>query len=89
MPDNKVSDLVDSLTRVQFNERQGQLQRDIALAQSQMVARGLGRSGAIVQRVYELCSRDVEIRTLLIWQTLVRVLSQVGVRYSDDLATDL
>jgi len=54
-----------------------------------MAARGLGRSGAIVQRVYELCSRDVEIRTLLIWQTLVRVLSQVGVRYSDDLATDL
>ena len=89
MLDNKVSDLVDRMTRVQFNERQGQLQHDIALAQSQMAARGLGRSGAIVQRVYELCSRDVEIRTLLIWQTLVRVLSQVGVRYSDDLATDL
>jgi len=89
MLDNKVSDLVDRMTRVQFNERQGQLQHDIALAQSQMAARGLGRSGAIVQRVYELCSRDVEIRTLLIWQTLVRVLSQVGVRYSDDLAADL
>ena len=89
MLDNKITDLVDRMTRVQFNERQGQLQRDIALAQSQMVARGLGRSGAIVQRVYELCSRDVEIRTLLIWQTLVRVLSQVGVRYSDDLAADL
>ena len=89
MLDNKVSDLVDRMTRVQFNERQGQLQHDIALAQSQMAARGLGRSGAIVQRVYELCSRDVEIRTLLIWQTLVRVLSQVGVRYLDDLARDL
>ena len=89
MLDPKITQLTDRMTRVQFEERQEQLRRDIELAQNEMSAHGLGRSGALVQRVHELCAHDIEIRALIVWQNLARVLSNVGISPSETLADDL
>jgi len=89
MIEQKVTELAGRMIRVQFDERQDQIQRDIELVQSKMAARGLGRSGAVIQAVYDLCARDVELRALIVWQNLAMVLSKAGVFPSGTLAKDL
>ena len=87
--DEKLIELVDRMIRVQFKEREEQLQRDIELVQSKLVLDGHGRSGAITQGVYDLCAHDVELRAQIVWQNLLRVLSNAGVFPSEALAEDL
>lgn len=77
------------MIRIQFAECSEQLQRAILKVQNEFSARGMGRSGAVVKEVHDLCARDVEIRVLIIWQNIQRVLSTAGVKVSDTLAEDL
>lgn len=89
MLDQKITQLADKMIRIQFEEREEQLRRDIDLAQSKMAIKGLGHGSAVVRAVYDLCAHDVEIRALIVWQNLVRVLSNAGVLPSEGLAEDL
>jgi len=75
MLDPKVSELADKMIQVEFREREKQLRREIDHAVSELSARGLGRSGAVVQKTYDLCAHDMETRALIVWQTLVNVLA--------------
>jgi len=43
----------------------------------------------VVQKTYDLCAHDMETRALIIWQTLVNVLSDLGIEPSETLAVDL
>lgn len=57
MLDPKVIELVDRIVRVQFEEREEQLQREIILAQNQAAKHGIGSSTAVVEGVYDLCAQ--------------------------------
>jgi hypothetical protein len=74
---------------VQFGERKEQLHRDITFVQARFSARGLGTSSLVIEEVYNLCARDIELRALIVWQNLHRVLSQVGISASPQLGTEL
>ncbi len=76
------------MVRVQFEERETQLGREI-LQEKYREAKSGGPSSVTVERVYDLCAYDIEVRTLIIWQNLVRVLSQAGVVTSETLAQEL
>jgi len=89
MLDPKVSELADRMIHVEFREREKQLRREIDLAVSALSLRGLVHSGAVVQKTYDLCAHDMETRALIIWQTLVNVLSDLGIEPSETLAVDL
>jgi hypothetical protein len=80
--------IVDRMVRVQFEERSEQLRRDIQLAVNQMTMKGV-RGSSLVQRVHDICARDIEIRTLILWQTIRRVLGDVGAQPSVSLADEL
>ena len=89
MLDPSVIKIADELIRVQFKEREDQLHREIVRVQSELSAKGLGISGAVVQLVGDLCARDIELRTLIVWQNIVRVLSHAGVLESQNLSDEL
>jgi hypothetical protein len=88
MLDPILVELVDRMVRVQFKERETQLGREI-LQEKYRSAKSGGPSSVTVERVYDLCGHDIEIRTLIVWQNLLRVLSQAGVVASETLAQDL
>ena len=87
--DPKVTELAERFIRRQFDERTDQLRRDITKAQNEMAVRGLGTSGPMVQAVFDLCARDIELRALIVWQNLSKVLSQAGVVLSETLGDNL
>jgi hypothetical protein len=45
-----------------------QLMHDILLAQNDAAKRNMGTSSALVDIVYDICARDVELRALIVWQ---------------------
>ena len=89
MLDSTITELADRMIQLQFDERTKQLSYDILLAQNDAAERGLGTSSALVDNVYDICARDVELRALIVWQNLMRVLSHVGIVPSTTLADDL
>jgi hypothetical protein len=89
MLDSTITDLAARMISVQFDERKEQLERDIALVQARFSARGLGTSNLVIEEVHNLCARDIELRALIVWQNLHRVLSQVGIAASPQLGAEL
>lgn len=89
MLDSKVTELARTMILVQFDERRKHLRREIEQVHNEMSARGMGRSGAILTRIHELCAREVEIRAWIVWRVFARVLSSRGVDLSETLARDL
>jgi hypothetical protein len=89
MLDPRVTELADKLIQIQFRERTEQLVRDIRRTADEMTLAGMGTSGPHVNAVFEICARDVELRALIVWQNLRRVLSQAGIVPTESLADDL
>jgi len=89
MLDPKIIELADTMIQLQFHERTKQLEHDILLVQNDAAMRGMGTSSPMVEVVYDLCARDVELRALIVWQNLMRVLSHAGTVPSATLADEL
>ena len=89
MLDPKIAGLARPMIQVQFDERRKQVERDIGQVASEAVMAGAGRSGILIVEIREICAREVGIRALLIWQALVRVMSNLGVEPDENLAAAL
>ena len=79
MLDSKVTELADKMIQLQFHERTEQLDRDLQRTADEMRMNGMGTSGPHITAVHAHCARNVELRALIVWQNLLRVLSQAGV----------
>lgn len=89
MLDPKITELADRMIQFQFHELTEQLDGDLERTANQMTMDGLGRSGPHIKAACDLCAHDIELRALIVWQNLLRVLSQAGVLPSETLADDL
>src|SRR5437773_4385424 len=89
MLDPEITKLADELIQIQFHERTQQLGRDLQRISDEMIKHGMTTSSPHVKAVYDVCARDVELRALIAWQNLQRVLSHAGVVLSEPLASDL
>lgn len=74
----KLAERVNRLLDVQFVERRQILEAEIEAAKSMHNARGMLRSGAYVKCIQEICIRELEVRGVLTWQALVRVINLLG-----------
>lgn len=75
MLDQKVIELADRISEVQFEERQEQLKREIQKLEDEFRSAGAWKSSRLVLLVKELCNQEVVTRTLIVLQALVKVLS--------------
>jgi hypothetical protein len=89
MIDKKILDLVVRLIRPDFEERTEQLQGEVARVQNDAAVRGMGTSGPVVQLVNDLCGREIDTRTIIVWERLRNVLLQSDIQDSEELAEDL
>ena len=89
MLDPKVTDLVDRMVRDQFDDRREQLRLEITEVQNEASNRGSARSGSAIKKICDLCAHDIKVRTVIVWQTLLKVLSQTGIVPSEGLAQEL
>lgn len=64
-------------TRIQIElaERQERFGQEIQQLVSEMILQGLGRSGAMLERIGQAIAREFDIRAMLAWQVLSRVMS--------------
>jgi len=89
MLDSTITELADRMIQLQFHERTKQLEHDILLAQADAAKRNMFTSSSHVDVVYDICERDVELRALIVWQNLMRVLSHAGTVPVATLADEL
>ena len=85
----KFLERANRLIDIQFDERRKQVPFEISMVKEEHNARGVLRSSMTVVRIKEICEREIEIRAILAWQSLVRVLQTLGIQSSDDIAVDL
>lgn len=74
MLSEKFLDRVGRLIDVGLAERRKQLPMEIMRVKSEFSARGVLHSSMYVLKIKELCEREIEIRTAIIWRSMVRIL---------------
>lgn len=89
MLDPIVVELTDSIIQSQFAERRQQLAKDVQAIGMELSARGLFNSGAHVQRVIEICRREIETRGWIVYNAHTRVLAQLAIEPFPELSRDL
>jgi hypothetical protein len=72
-----------------FFERRKQTPVEITKVKEEQAERNAFYSGMTISRIREICEREIEIRAVIVWQSLVRVLETLGDESSDDIAADL
>lgn len=89
MLDPNAAKISDALIENELTERRQVLERELVTIAQELNARGLFHSGAHVQKAWDLCVRELHIRAQLIFQTDVRVLSQLTIAPYPELKDDL
>lgn len=75
--------------RIEFLDRKEVFAREIAQIKEEMTLRGLLFSGMTVQRIEQAVRQEFEIRAMLAWQTISRVLSGQPLPVGDELIREI
>jgi hypothetical protein len=89
MLDPQVAGLARRMILAQFEDRKKEVQRAVGQLADQFRAAGALSSGRFLVELRECCAQETEIRAKLIWQALLRVMSNLGVTPSEGLSVDL
>lgn len=85
----KLTERVNRLLDVQLRERRQILDSEIEAVKSMHNARGMLMSGAYVKCIQNICIRELEVRGVLAWQGLVRVMNLLGNEAHFEASSDL
>ena len=88
MLDDKFKSRVKRLIEAQYQERWEQIRKEINLFKNQAAARGIYYSGATMKKIKEICESEIKIRSVIIWQSMVRVHRILGSITSSTLAKE-
>jgi hypothetical protein len=84
-----LSDRARKLITVQFDERRRLFPLDIRLFIAEAARRGSYHSGGMVIRLHDVHARELEIRTIIAWKSIVRAHQGQGSPLTDGLRQDL
>ena len=85
----KFLERANRLIDVQLAERQKLIPMEISMATRESAANGMLHSSNFVLRVKGICEREIEIRAVIVWKSLVRILNTLPDKVSDSLVSDL
>ena len=88
MIDPEMKERFDRLIEVQLNERRKQIPGEISRINASAASRGMYNSSVPLVNIFELLSRETEIRVILAWESLVRVHRLFGSIMGDSLRAD-
>lgn len=89
MFNDKFLERVNRLIEVQLTERRKQIPLEISRIRNEANAVGMLSSGRTILQIKESCEREIEIRAVLTWRSLVRVINTLGYDSKDNLGNDL
>lgn len=85
----KFIERTNRLISVQLAERKKQIPIEISTVLRQAAAKGMINSSMFVLQVKDICEREIEIRAVIVWKSLVRIINTLPDETSDNLASDL
>lgn len=77
------------LAEVGFTERRRQLPLELAAIDSRAAAAGAYHSGSRLLQIHHVLARELDVRAILAWRSIVRVHQTLGIPAAEGLATDL
>jgi hypothetical protein len=89
MLDERIRERAKQLIIVQFAEREEQLKKDLGLAKADFSRDGIYHSSMMLRKLQEIIVRELEIRTMLAWESIVRVHRTLGSEVISNLKVDL
>lgn len=89
MLDAKFMDRYSRLRDARMAERSQQFPSDLRQISARAAQRGMVQSGVHLSQVHQTHERELEIRTIIAWESLVRVQRTLGALPDDDLRVDL
>lgn len=89
MIDNQTRSIARRLLDAQLRLRDQTLERETGHIKARMNARGALRSGMTTRQISDLACQEFRTRTHVAWDTLLKVLSEVGVAPATELRQDL
>lgn len=89
MIDEHTQSIARGLLDAELRLRDQAMERDTQLIKEQMSVRGALRSGMTVTQISQLTCQEFRTRTHVAWDTLLSVLSEVGVSPAKELRRDL
>ncbi|MDD5008035.1 MAG: hypothetical protein PHU49_06705 [Syntrophorhabdaceae bacterium] len=88
MIDPLIKERCDRLVAVRLAERRTQIEEEIHQIDAKAAASGMYGSGNRLMQLHKLLARELEIRTVLSWQDMVRVHKVMGSKRTETLAED-
>lgn len=89
MLDPTLLDRFQKLVEARISERRKQFPIELSQINSQAAARGMFHSSVLLLQTHQAHERELEIRAILAWESLVRVHRTFGCPMSDQLRDDL
>ena len=89
MLDQTMQNRITKLVEVKFTERRRQFPIELVQIDSQAAMRGMFHSSVRVQQTQQAHERELEVRAVLAWESLVRVHRILGQPLSETLRDDL
>jgi diguanylate cyclase (GGDEF)-like protein len=89
MLNTEIVNLANDRIKLEIAELINRLKSDITLCMSELASLGLCDSSVTQNKISELCSVAIMNSAQLIWQTLFRFVSTSGMKYSEELTTEL
>lgn len=87
--DSRARGIAKRLLAAELRRRDKLFAQDLVQAKEEISFQGALRSSRTVVVVGNLAARELRVRMNLAWDTLLRVLSEIGVRVDDDVRRDL
>jgi hypothetical protein len=87
--DKEIIELAKKRISLELGDQIVTLSGEIKQAKEEMIARGLGRSGALLKKITDLCCNGIRKRGQLACEVLLSVIAVSNISYSDDLAEEL
>ena len=81
--------IAEERIQLEIKEQTANALKEIKRSQNEAASRGLGRSGAYLNGITNICAGAIKSRAHLVWQVFFRFLTTTGISYSETLNQEL
>ena len=89
MLNDELIQLAATRIQIELAERRERFGQESQQVISEMTLQGLGKSGAVVGRIVQAIAREFDIRAMLVWQVLSRVMSGASLSFDAQLSRQI
>ena len=89
MLQQEIGDVIRRKIQEKFSDLHEHLQQDIERILAEAAQRGMASSGPTLASIKDRCIEEVNKRSEVVWQEILKIVERVGVPFSENLSSDL